>query len=207
MTREIILYIHTTLNGIVTGDPAVDKEDFGRQWAKEGNLVGKASAALLPLFDRADTILMGHGTHVALSKRWSNVESSKDAQEVAPRLAYQINHAHKLVASRTPSQVDRAWGSYAPAELVDGNRLADQVSGLKRDQGGDIIIFGSPTLSQELINAGLVDEFYFVVHPVIMPVGDHLDSRIETRTDLRLESVTSLEEGGLLIAYTRAVEV
>lgn len=205
MARQLILFVHTTLNGVVTGDPASDKEEFGSQWAKQGNLAGEASATLVRLFERADTILLGRGTFDALSSRWPQLQGSEEGDDVTRRLAERINTAHKVVVSRSPGSVDVSWGGFEPATAIHGTDLAAQVRALKRSAGGDIVVFGSPVLVRTLLEAELIDEFFFVIHPVLIAVGERLFDGIESRTDLELRAVTALEEGGVLVSYQRSV--
>jgi dihydrofolate reductase len=65
------------------------------------------------------------------------------------------------------------------------------------------VIFGSPTLVRSLAEADLIDEYHFLMHPVIVEVGERLFDEIETRTDVNLKSVTTLSEGGVVVAYAR----
>jgi predicted dithiol-disulfide oxidoreductase (DUF899 family) len=63
------------------------------------------------------------------------------------------------------------------------------------------VIFGSLTLVRSLAEADLIDEYHFLMHPVIVEVGELVFDGIETRTDLNLKSVTTLSEDGVVVAY------
>jgi dihydrofolate reductase len=52
---------------------------------------------------------------------------------------------------------------------------------------------------RSLAEADLIDEYHFLMYPVIVEVGELLFDGIETRTDLK--SVTTLSEGGVVVAY------
>jgi hypothetical protein len=54
---------------------------------------------------------------------------------------------------------------------------------------------------RSLAEADLIDEYHFLMYPVIVEVGELLFDGIETRTDLNLKSVTTLSEGGVVVAY------
>lgn len=206
MTRKIILYVHMTLNGVVTGDPALDKEDFGGQWTNPGNLLGEASETLVRLFERVDTILLGRGSFQTLSKRWPEMQASDGAEDVTARLANLINSAKKLVVTRCPAEVDMSWGGFEPGQPIDSDDVTARVRQLRRGDAGDIVIFGSPMLVRALADADLLDECYFVIHPVVVPVGDRLFEGVVTRSDLSMKSAVSLEGGGILVAYERERE-
>lgn len=63
--------------------------------------------------------------------------------------------------------------SNPPAQITGGNAEA-QISELKKRDGGDIVTFGSPILVQALANAGLVDQYQILVHPVVVHEGRRL---------------------------------
>lgn len=203
MARRVILFIHSTLNGVVTGDPDGDKTDFSG-WTREANVLGGASSSLLQLFDRVDTVLLGRGTYDDLCRKWPVMQGQADAVDTGSRLAVKINNASKLVATRNRQVTDLPWGEFVAAEPLTGDDVVAQIAALKSSAGGDIVIFGSPTLVRSLADAGLIDEYHFVVHPVLVEVGERLSDGLETRTDLHLLSATPFGEDAVLLTYTRA---
>ena len=54
---------------------------------------------------------------------------------------------------------------------------------------------------QSLTNAGLVDEYRILIHPVVMNEGKRLFEHLDGRTDLRLISVGRFERGAILVTY------
>lgn len=72
---------------------------------------------------------------------------------------------------------------------------------MKEADGGDMITFGSPTLVRSLTNAGLVDEYRILIHPVIVNEGKRLFDNLDRRTDFRLISVETFERGAILVTY------
>jgi dihydrofolate reductase len=79
----------------------------------------------------------------------------------------------------------------------------EQIKRLKEADGGDIMTFGIPTLVQSLTNAGLLDEYWILIHPVIVNEGKRLFANLEGRTDFRLISVDAFERGAILVKYAR----
>ena len=201
MARRIILWINSTLNSVVTGDPDGDKTDF-IAWTRDGNIL-EGSESLVRLFDRVDTVLLGHGTYDDLSQKWPTMQGPADAVDVVSRLAAKINGAHKLVVTRDSQLADLPWGEFASAEPLTGDDIVAQIQEFKAGDGGDAVIFGSPTLVRSLADANLIDEYHFLMHPVIVEVGERLFDGIETRTDLQLKDVTTLDDGGVVVAYAR----
>jgi dihydrofolate reductase len=78
MARKIILYIHSTLKGVITGDPDGDKMDFVSGWTRNGNILG-GSEDLVRLFDRVDTILLGHATYDEFARTWPTMQGPAEA--------------------------------------------------------------------------------------------------------------------------------
>lgn len=82
--------------------------------------------------------------------------------------------------------------------------MIEQVRQLKQLDGDDIITFGSPKLVQSLTNAGLVDEYRILIHPVIVNEGKRLFENLKGRTDLRLLGVETYARGAILVRYAPA---
>jgi dihydrofolate reductase len=195
--RKIIVSIHSTLNGVVTG-PANDKTNF-MTWAQAG--IEDSGEAFLKNFDTVDTIMLGRNTYEDLSMRWPFVNDWPDVSEVALRLADIINPMPKVIVAEEHKVEDPKWGDFeAPTQLV-GSDIEEQIRALKEQDGGDIITFGSPTLVQALTNANLVDEYRILVHPVIVGEGGQLFDHISGRKDLRLKSTETFEHGAILLQY------
>lgn len=194
--RKIIVFIHSTVNDIVTGPPS-DKTDFS-VWAKPSIMDGIES--LLEIMKSVDTILLGRATHEDLVRKWPPVKGGP-ATPVS-RLAEKVNTAHKLVASGEHPIKDIRWGKYEPPVQLTGTDVEAQIKKIKEGPGGDIMIFGSPTLVQSLLNAKLIDEFHIVVHPVVVNEGERLFTNLSGRTDFRLISVDSFKHGAMLVKYT-----
>ncbi len=202
MTRQIILFIHSSLNSIVTGDPATDATDFVA-WTRPGNII-EPSEALVALFDnRVDTILFGRRTYEDLVRKWPTMQGPPDGDDVVSRLARRINAARKLVATRNPGLSELPWGSFAPAETLVGDDVTEQLRQLKGNDGGDIVIFGSPALSRSLIEQDLIDEFHILTHPVFVEAGERLLEDVDRQVDLSLTDITTFSEGGVLASYAR----
>lgn len=202
--RKIILYINSTFNGIVTGDPKGDKTNF-MVWTNEA-FIEAGSEVLLKTMQTVDTLLLGRKTYEDLSRpeKWPSVKQWPGASKVALALGVKINNAHKLVVSRSLANKDLKWGSHEAPSLIAGDNVEGQIGDLKDTNGGDIVIFGSPTLVRSLANANLIDEYQIQVRPVVMNVGEHLFDGLKERKDFELIEVKPLNEGSLFVRYKPA---
>jgi dihydrofolate reductase len=199
--RKLILSIHSTFNGIVTGDPSKDKTDF-RAWTADANIEA-SSKILLKMFDTVDTILLGRGTYEDLARKWPSAKDWPQVSDVGLRLAEKINNASKLVVTGDPLD-ELKWGEFAAPKQLTGNNIEEQIKELKNGDGGDIIIFGSPKLVQSLTDANLIDEYQILVHPVVVNKGEHLFDNLKMRKDFHLVDVKTFEDDAILVTYKPA---
>lgn len=194
--RKLIVSIHSTANGIVTGPPS-DETNF-MVWAQAG--IEDSLEPFLESLANVDTVLLGRATYEDLVRKWPKVKEWPDASDVVLRIGEKINTSTKLVVTSNPRK-GLAWGNFEPAKPLTGHNVEDQIEALKKGDGGDIITFGSPTLVQSLTNAGLVDEYRLLIHPVVVNEGKRLFENLEGRTDFQLVSVDPLKRGAMFVTY------
>lgn len=172
-------------------------------WAQAG--IEDSLESFLKSLTGVDTILLGRATYEDLVRKWPKVKEWPQVSEVVLRIGEIINTARKVVVTAKHPPERLAWGTFAPPTPITGPNIEAQIKKLKTGNGGDIITFGSPTLVQSLTNAGLVDEYRVLIHPVIMHVGKRLFENLEGRTDFRLVSIEPFERGAILVRYTSSI--
>lgn len=194
---KLVVSIHSTANDIVTGPPS-DETNF-MVWAQAGieDSLESFSRSLV----NVDRILLGRATYEDLVRKWPKVNEWPDVSEVALRIGDKINGTPKFVVSGKRPVESLPWGEFEPATQLTGPAIEEQVKQMKEDGGGDIITFGSPTLVRSLANAGLVDEYRILVHPVVVTEGRRLFENLSRRMDFRLISVDTYARGTMLITY------
>lgn len=145
---------------------------------------------------RADALLMGRVTYQMMEEAWRRPPTGVWPEWMGPSdigFAEMIDGKPKHVVSTTLGDVD--WN----AELVQGD-LEQAVRQLK-EQPGDGLFVGGVTLPLTLANLGLIDEFEFVVHPVVAGHGPTLFAGLEERLDLQLVERQELRSGALVVRY------
>src|SRR5688572_22980065 len=100
-------------------------------------------------------LLLGRGTYEIFAAHWPYDQGP---------IADQLNSTRKYVASTTLDKVE--WNN---STLITGD-VADYVSELKREDGPEIQVHGSPGLIQTLLEHDLIDEYRLWIFPVV--VGD-----------------------------------
>jgi dihydrofolate reductase len=156
--------------------------------------------------DTVDTILLGRRTFEDLSRteKWPSVKDWPDVSDISLALGEKINNAHKLVVTGDHPLDELKWGEFAAPEQLTGNNIEQQIKDLKNSDGGDIVIFGSPTLVRSLTDANLIDEYQIQVRPVVVNVGEHLFDSVKDRKDFHLIDVKPLEDGSIFVKYKPA---
>ena len=101
----------------------------------------------------------------------------------------------KYVASRTMAPGPADWN----ATVLDGDAV-DAVEALKSEDGGDLLKFGTGSLSRDLLARGLVDEYHFWMFPVVGATGTRLFEGVDL-THLRRVGVTELDSGITILVF------
>lgn len=142
-------------------------------------------------YQHVDRFLFGKTTYESLAQYWPTV-----SQEEEP-LADIMNKMHKVVFSSTLGQLE--WNNAHLA--VKG--LEQEVRSLKEKEGKDIMIIGSASLVQQLTGLGLIDEYRFLLFPVLLGGGKPLFKAQEKAINLHLTKSKAYTNGTLLLSYTR----
>ncbi|MFE9003580.1 dihydrofolate reductase family protein [Streptomyces sp. NPDC007875] len=152
-------------------------------------------AAVDASFATADTLLLGRKTYDSFAGAWPGreAEGGEDAG-----FAKKLGDARKIVASR--QDLTFTWRN---SELLKGE-LADAVTALKREPGGDIVLSGSVSVVRQLLGHGLLDELHLLVHPIAVRKGMRLFDEADTTLPLRLISSATFSTGVLHLVYALA---
>ena len=146
--------------------------------------------------ERADALLFGRVTYEMMESAWRRPASGPWPdwmREWETPFAEAIDRAKKYVVSSTLSEVD--WN----AELVRGD-LAQAVQQLKQ-QPGEGLSVGGVTLPLALADLGLIDEYEFLVQPVLAGHGPTLLAGLRERIQLELVHREELASGAVALRY------
>ena len=113
-------------------------------------------------------------------------------------MAEWINGAHKIVISST--RRDLTWRN---SRVMSGLHPA-AIEALKGEPGQDIMIFGSGSIVSLLTAHGLIDEYQFIVSPLLLGTGRSLVSGVSRRLPLDLQEAKAFPSGNVMLRYARA---
>jgi dihydrofolate reductase len=184
--KKIILVVHTSLDGFVAGPNG--ELDLFEPGEENLQFVSK-------LTESADTAMFGRVSYELLDRHWPNVKDNPHASKGEVAYSRWYNGARKVVISRT-----MAKQNIANTTVISDN-LAGEITKLRNQPGKDILIFGSPRASQELMRLGLIDSYWIFINPAIFGTGIPLFKPFKNRTKLKLITTTQFSNGELAIQY------
>jgi dihydrofolate reductase len=110
-------------------------------------------------------------------------------------MAVWINEAAKIVFSRTLEDV--TWKNTRLLHAFDPR----EVEAMKKQPGPDMLIFGSGSIASQLTEHGLIDEYRFVVGPVLLGSGRPLISGVPKSSRLDLLEAKTYPSGNVMLRY------
>jgi dihydrofolate reductase len=114
--------------------------------------------------------------------------------------ADQMNAIKKYVVSRTLTADDLTWNN---TSLLPGDRAVAEIAALRAQDGGDMLIWGSPSLVGTLLAEGLVDELNLMIEPIVLGGGKRIFPEDGVARPMRLVSSATTATGVQLCTYER----
>jgi dihydrofolate reductase len=176
--RKVIESTLVSVDGVI-GEP--------HQWTGE-HFGDEAIARALEQLTRCDAMLMGRRTYEMFSTIWS---------EPVDDYAAAIYDLSKYVFSSTLDHAD--WNN---TTVIRGD-VASFVHDLKQQAGRDIVLYGHGPVGQALLEANLLDELKFWVHPVVVGSGALL-FRDGKKSELELVASETTTTGVVIVTYRPA---
>jgi dihydrofolate reductase len=184
---KFVITTNTTLDGVV-------QDPDGKEGFRLGGWFGQFGGPDLDEWTKlktaeavgADALLLGRRSDEWFASRWL----SRDGE-----WADKLNSMPKYVVSSTLEQP--RWSN---ATVLRGN-VVHEVSKVKQEVDGEILVYASYLLGRTLIEQDLVDEFRLVVFPVVLGGGERLFGATSGQKPLRLAGAATIGDGLAFLTY------
>jgi dihydrofolate reductase len=139
----------------------------------------------------SDAQLLGRVTYEGFAKAWPTMEDEGG-------FADRMNNMPKFVVSNTLK--DPSWNN---TRVLKGN-IVEEIKTLKQQPGRDLLLAGSARLFSTLMQHNLIDEYRFMIHPVVLGKGKRLFADGGDKTILKLTDKKSFGSGITVLSYEPA---
>ena len=145
---------------------------------------------------KVETGIYGPKTFQMMESYWPGVLKNDQSTELESKHASWYQSAKKIVCSRTLKHLENK-----EARLINAN-LEEEIRKLKQQSAKDLMVFGSPRLTQSLARLDLFDEYVINVNPILLGGGIRMFEDLP-RTKLDLISATTFSSGVVGFHYKR----
>jgi len=185
---KIIISDNVSLDGVIQ-DPAGDEGFRLGGWA--GRPAAREETAQILLDEALSTraLLLGRRSYEFFAARWPFRTGA---------LADRLNSLPKYVVSSTLQ--DPAWNN---STVLQGD-AANEISQLKQQLTGNIVVYASFRLVRTLIEHDLVDELRLMIYPVVLGAGERLFGETSDKQPMRLTGNRTVGDGLVFLTYERA---
>jgi len=184
---KIVISTNVSLDGVVQDPDGEEGFRLGGWFSQFGDKDLEAWAKVeLEEALGAEALLLGRRSDEWFASRWLSRSG-----EFADRL----NSLPKYVVSSTLEEPK--WNN---STVLKGD-VVDQVSKLKQELDGDILVYASYQLGRALIEHDLVDELRLVVFPVVLGAGERLFGETSDKKSLRLIHARTVGNGLAFLTY------
>jgi dihydrofolate reductase len=185
---RIVVTEFTSLDGVVE-DPGGAEDYRHSGWSFEISRGEEGDQFKLDEALASEALLLGRITYEGFADAWPSREGE---------FADKFNEMPKYVVSTTLQDPD--WNN---STVIQGD-VPKEVARLKDEIDGDIVVHGSPTLVQTLIDNDLVDELRLMVFPVVLGSGKRLFGDTSDKKPLRLADSRVVGDGVSIQIYEPA---
>ena len=188
---RIVITEFVSLDGVIEDPGGAEDYRYGG-WTFEIDRGDAGNAFKLEETMGTEALLLGRKTYEGFAEAWPQ----RDGE-----FADKFNTMPKYVVSSTLE--DPEWTN---STVLDGDDLAGAVATLKARHDGDVVVHGSATLAQALLDQGLVDELRLMVFPVVLGEGKRLFGPTGDKKRLRLSDSQTVGDGVVVLTYERAAQ-
>lgn len=180
--RKLNVFNFISLNGCFKG-PEGDIS-----WHRHGPEENVYAAEMLK---SGATLLFGRITYELMSGYWP----APDAIKNDPVIAAGMNNADKIVFSGTLKNA--AWNN----TRVISDNIVEEIKKMKQLPGKEMTLLGSGSILTLFAEKGLIDEYQFMLDPVVLGNGTSIFKDINRKLDFKLKGARTFKSGVVLLNY------
>jgi dihydrofolate reductase len=191
---RIVIVEFMSLDGVVQAPGGPDEDTDGGfahgGWSHpffDPEVMGGAFDEAL---NRADALLFGRRTWETMAEAWPG--------RAGDPFADRMNAIPKYVVSSTLGDGDLAWEN---TTRIPAGEAAERIRELREQEGGDLLVMGSPTLARMLLQQGLADELQLMIEPVLLGGGKRIFPDDGALRTLELVSTSTSGTGVNVVTY------
>jgi dihydrofolate reductase len=185
---RIVVTEFVSLDGVLEDPGGAEGFEYGG-WSFEISRGEEGDRFKLEETMASDALLLGRRTYEGFAAAWPSREGE---------FADKFNSMPKYVVSSTIE--DPSWTN---TTVLRGD-LAEEVARVRDAHDRDVVVHGSASLVQALLEAGLVDELRLMVFPVVLGTGRRLFGETSGKRPLRLLESRTVGDGVAILTYAPA---
>lgn len=184
--RRLCVFNNISLDGYFT-----DKKN-DMSWAHENAGDQEFQAFVNDNAKGGGELVFGRITYEMMASFWP----TPMAKEQMPEVAKQMNALPKVVFSKTLKEVH--WNN---TRLFNTDLISDMKK-LKNEEARDMVIFGSGKIITQLSQHRLIDEYQFVINPLILGQGRTMFENLESKLKLKQTESRTFKNGNVFVRYS-----
>lgn len=183
--RKVKLQMQVSLDGFVAG-PNNEMDWMTWDWDEQ------LKAYVQEITEPVDTIILGRVLAEGFIPVWKDRSAAADADTFTHKM---VNDP-KVVFTKTLTE--NPWDN---TTLATGD-MVEEVKKLKKQPGGDIVVYGGAGMASAMIKNNLIDEYHIFVNPVIIGQGKPIFADLDRKLSLKLVKATAFDCGITVLCYT-----
>lgn len=183
--RNLRIIEHISLDGVIQHSADDDAFPYSDWTAPYRTPAGRD--AMLAAYGGSFDLLLGRRTYDIWSGFWPEAPSSP--------MADVLNAATKYVATHRPESL-----GWRPCEGL-GPDVFEDIRRIKAQDGPDLVLSGSSSLTSPLLEHGLADEVLLVVYPLLLGTGKRFFAEGTPPRSFELVSTTAFPSGIIFSTY------
>jgi dihydrofolate reductase len=187
--RKITVFNFITLDGYFAGPhgeidwfKTIEKDEEYDAYTKSQAKIG-------------EPLIFGRTTYEMMKSYWP----TEFARENDPVMADAVNLSPKIVFSKKLQKVEEEENWKNVRMIAD--ITSETIKAIKEEEGKNLTVLGSGSIVQQLANLGMIDEYQFMVVPIVLGAGKSMFAGVQ-QTSLKLLEVKLFKNGIVSLRYS-----